>query len=86
MEMLKVSSKSNPNTVAGAIAGTVKEEGRAELQAIGAGAVNQAVKAIIIARGFAAKEDVELTCLPAFANIEIEGEQRTAIKIVVEKR
>lgn len=83
MDVLKVAAKSNPNSVAGALAGVLKEEGRAELQAIGAGAVNQAVKAVAIARGFVAPSGVDLVCIPAFKDIEIEGEERTAIKFIV---
>ena len=86
MEVLKISSKSNPNSVAGAIAGLVKENGRAEMQAIGAGALNQAIKAVAIARGFVAPTGVDLVCVPAFAEVQVEGEDRTGIKIVVESR
>lgn len=86
MEVLKISSKSNPNSVAGAIAGLVKENDRAEMQAIGAGALNQAIKAVAIARGFVAPSGVDLVCVPAFAEVQVEGEDRTGIKIVVESR
>ena len=86
MEILKISSKSNPNSVAGAIAGLVKETNRAEMQAIGAGALNQAVKAVAIARGFVAPSGVDLVCVPAFAEVEVEGEGRTGIRLVVESR
>ena len=72
MEVLKISSKSNPNSVAGAIAGLVKESNKAEMQAIGAGALNQAVKAVAIARGFVAPSGVDLVCIPAFAEVEVE--------------
>ena len=84
MEVLKISSKSNPNSVAGAIAGLVKESTRAEMQAIGAGALNQAVKAIAIARGFVAPTGKNLICIPAFTDILVDGEERTAIKLIVE--
>ncbi len=77
MEVLKISSKSNPNSVAGAIAGLVKESNKAEMQAIGAGALNQAIKAVAIARGFVAPSGVDLVCVPAFAEVEVEGEDRT---------
>ena len=80
MEVLKVSSKSNPNSVAGALAGVLREKGSAEIQAIGAGALNQAVKAIAIARGFVAPSGMDLVCVPAFTDINIEGDQKTAIK------
>ena len=86
MEILKVASKSNPNSVAGAIAGTVRKNGLAELQAVGAGAVNQAVKAIAIARGFVAPGGIDLIFIPGFMDIEIDGEERTAIRFRVEPR
>ena len=86
MEVLKISAKSNPNSVAGAIAGLVKETNKAEMQAIGAGAINQAIKAVAIARGFVAPEGVDLACVPAFAEVEVEGEDRTGIKLIVESR
>lgn len=86
MDVLKVSAKSNPNSVAGALAGVIREKGTAEMQAIGAGAINQAIKAIAIARGFVAPSGVELICIPAFADILIDGEERTAIKLIVEPR
>ena len=86
MEVLKVSAKSKPNSVAGALAGVLRERGVAEIQAIGAGAINQAVKAIAIARGFVAPSGVDLVCIPAFTDIIIEGEERTAIKLIVQPR
>ncbi len=86
METLKVSSKSNPTSVAGAIAGGIRETGRVEMQAVGAGAINQAVKAVAIARGFVAPAGVELICVPAFSDINIQGEERTAMKFIVEPR
>ena len=86
MEILKISSKSNPNSVAGAIAGLVKESQRAEMQAIGAGALNQAVKAVAIARGYIAPSGVDLVCIPAFSEVEVEGEDRTGIKLIIETR
>ena len=86
METIKVSSKSNPNSVAGAIAGLVKENNYAEMQAIGAGALNQAIKAIAIARGFVAPSGKNLVCIPAFTDILIDSEERTAIKLIVEAR
>ena len=82
-EMLKVSSKSNPNSVAGAIAGIIAEKGKVELQAIGAGAINQVVKAIAVARGFVAASGVDLVCIPAFSPVNIEGEERTGMKFIV---
>ncbi|HHY19019.1 MAG TPA: stage V sporulation protein S [Firmicutes bacterium] len=86
MEILKVSTNSVPKSVAGALAAVLREKGTAELQAVGAGAVNQAVKAIAIARGFVAPNGIDLVCIPAFAEIEIDGEERTAIKFIVEPR
>ena len=86
MEVLKVSSHSNPKSVAGALAAVVRESGLAELQAIGAGAVNQAIKAIAITRGFVAPTGINLVCVPAFSEVEIDGEQRTAIKFIVQPR
>ena len=84
--ILKISSKSEPNLVAGAIAWLIKEYDKAELHAIGAGALNQAIKAIAIARGFVAPSGKNLVCIPAFADISIEGEERTAIKLIVEAK
>ena len=86
MEVLRVSTKSNPNSVAGALAGVLREKGTAELQAVGEGALNQAVKAVAIARGFVAPSGIDLVCVPAFADIEIDGEERTAIKLIIESR
>ena len=86
MEILKVSAKSNPNSVAGALAGVLRERGLAEIQAIGAGALNQAVKAVAIARGFVAPSGVDLICIPAFTDIKIDGDERTAINLIVEPR
>lgn len=86
METLKVSSKSAPNSVAGAIAGVIREAGSAEIQAVGAGAANQAVKAIAIARGYLAPTGMDLICIPAFATVQIGGEERTAIRLIVEPR
>jgi stage V sporulation protein S len=86
MDVLKVSSKSNPNSIAGALAGVIRERGTAEIQTIGAGALNQAVKAVAIARGFVAPSGLELICIPAFTDIIIDGEERTAIKLIVEPR
>ncbi len=83
MEVLKVASNSNPNKVAGALAGVIREEGKAELQAIGAGAVNQAVKAIAIARGYLAPSGIDLVCVPAFTDVEIDGERKTGIKFII---
>jgi len=86
MEVLKVSSRSNPNSVAGALAGVVRQMGRVEVQVIGAGALNQAIKAIAIARGYVAPSGIDLVCIPTFADVEIQGEGRTAIRLSVENR
>lgn len=83
MEILKVSSKSKPNAVAGAIANVFKDKGVIEIQAIGAAALNQAIKAVAIARGYVAPLGYDLYCVPAFSDIQIEGEERTAIKLIV---
>ncbi|MBO5530194.1 MAG: stage V sporulation protein S [Bacilli bacterium] len=84
MEIIKVSSKSNPNSVAGALANTLREKESVEMQAIGAGALNQAIKAIAITRGFVAPSGKNLVCIPAFSNILIDNEEKTAIKLIVE--
>lgn len=86
MELLKISAKSSPNSVAGAIAGLIKEQGKAEMQAIGAGAINQAVKAVAIARGFVAPTGVELVCSPAFTDVKIDNEDKTGIRFLVEPK
>ena len=86
MEVLKVSTKSNPNSVAGALAAIIKEKNIVEIQAVGAGAINQAVKAIASARGFVAPSGRDIVCVPAFTDIEIDGEERTAIKLIVQPR
>lgn len=86
MDVLKISTKSNPNSVAGAIAGLIKEKGRAEMQAIGAGAINQAIKAVAIARGFVAPSGIDLICIPAFTEVKIEEDDRTGIRMIVEAR
>ena len=84
--ILKVSSKSNPNSVAGAIAGVLSESGNAEIQVIGAGSLNQAIKAIAIARGFVAPSGVDLVLVPAFTDVTIDNQERTAIKLIVGPR
>lgn len=84
---LKVSSKSNPNSIAGMIAALIKEgKNNITLQAIGAGAVNQAVKAIATSRGFVASQGINLICIPAFQQIDIDGDKRTGIKFILEVR
>jgi stage V sporulation protein S len=86
METLKVSSRSNPNSVAGAMAGVIRQSGAVEVQVVGAGALNQAVKAVAIARGYVAPSGVDLVCVPTFADILIDGERRTAIRLHIEDR
>ena len=86
MEVLKVAAQSNPKSVAGALAAVLREKGSAEVQAVGAGAVNQAIKAVAIARGFVAPNGIDLITIPAFAEIAIDGEERTAIRFIVEPR
>jgi len=85
-DVLKVSARSRPSAVAGAIAGVVRESGRAEVQAIGAGATNQAVKAVAIARDYLLETGIEAVCLPAFIDVMIDNENRTAIRLIVEPR
>jgi stage V sporulation protein S len=86
VEVLKVSSRSNPNSVAGALAGVVRHAGVVEVQVVGAGALNQAIKAVAIARGFVAPSNIDLVCVPTFADIEIDGQGRTAIRLTIEDR
>lgn len=86
MDILKVSSKSNPNKVAGALTNVFRDKGTVEIQAIGAGALNQAIKGVAIARGFVAPSGKNLICIPAFQDIMVDGEERTAIKLIVEAR
>lgn len=83
MEILKVSSRSKPNSVAGALANAFKERSVIEIQAVGAGALNQAIKAIAIARGYIAPSGKDIYCIPAFSDILIEGEDKTAIKLII---
>jgi len=84
MDMIKVSANSRTSAVAGAIAGVVREHNRAEVQAIGAGAVNQAVKALVLATGYLRNDGINVTCVPEFADVTIEDKVRTAIRLVVE--
>ena len=85
MEILKISSKSNPNSVAGALASLLRDQKKAELQAVGAGAVNQAVKSIAIARGYVAPMGIDLICVPAFVSVDIEGADRTGMRFIVKE-
>jgi stage V sporulation protein S len=86
MDVIKVSARSRSTAVAGAIAGVVRERGHAEVQAIGASAVNQAIKAIAIARLYLASDHINAICIPSFTEVDIEGQVRTAVKLVVEPR
>jgi stage V sporulation protein S len=86
VQILKVSAVSNPNLVAGAIAANVKESGAVAIQAIGAAAINQAVKAVAITRGFVTPDGIDLICVPSFDSIIIDGETRTAIRLTIEPR
>ncbi len=86
MEVLRVSAQSNAKSVAGALAAVLRQNTSAEMQAVGAAAVNQAVKAIAITRGYVAPNGINLVCVPAFTEINIDGEERTAIKFIVEPR
>jgi stage V sporulation protein S len=86
MDVIKVKANSRTAAVAGAIAGVVREHKRAEVQAIGAGAVNQAVKALVLAKGYLAEDEIFVVAIPEFVDVDIEGKVRTAIKILVEPR
>jgi stage V sporulation protein S len=86
VNVLRIGAHSDPNKVAGALAGTIREQGRAEMQTIGAGALNQAIKSIAIARGFLAPSGVDLVCYPAFVDVEVDGNERTAIRLFVEPK
>lgn len=83
MEILKVSSKSNPNLVAGALVNILKEDKKAEIHSIGAGALNQAIKSIAIARGYLTPSSQDLVTIPSFLEVKIEGQVKTAIKLEV---
>ncbi len=85
-EVLKVSTRSRPSAVAGAIAGVIRESGLAEVQSIGAGATNQAIKAVAIARSYLSEEGIDIFCVPSFIDVAIDEEERTAIKLVIHRR
>jgi stage V sporulation protein S len=85
-EVLKVSTRSRPSAVAGAIAGVIRDTGVAEVQSIGAGATNQAIKAVAIARSYLSEEGVDIVCTPSFIDVAIDDEERTAIRLLVERR
>lgn len=86
MDIIKVSANSRTAAVAGAIAGVMREHKHAEVQAIGAGAVNQAVKALVLAKGYLAGDGIDVICVPEFVDVEIDGKIRTAVKLVVDPR
>lgn len=86
MDMIKVSANSRSTAVAGAIAGIIRDRGHAEMQAIGASAVNQAIKAIAIAHGYLQLDSIDIVCVPSFTEVEIDGQERTAVRIAIEKR
>ena len=86
MDVLKVSSKSVPSSVAGAMAGVVRQHGAVEVQVVGAGALNQAIKAVAIARGYLAPSGIDVVCVPTFVDVEIDGESRTALRLSIEDR
>nr|WP_044199316.1 stage V sporulation protein S [Oscillochloris trichoides] len=85
-EVLKVSTRSRPSAVAGAIAGVIRESGMAEVQSIGAGATNQAIKAVAIARSYLHEEGIDIVCVPSFIDVAIDEEERTAIRLLIERR
>lgn len=85
-EVLKVSTRSRPSAVAGAIAGVIRDSGLAEVQSIGAGATNQAIKAVAIARSYLSEEGIDIVCTPSFIDVAIDEEERTAIRLLVERR
>ncbi|HEY75738.1 MAG TPA: stage V sporulation protein S [Thermoflexia bacterium] len=86
MELIKVAADSRSTAVAGAIAGVIRERGRVDVQAIGAGAVNQAIKAVVIARGYLELDGIDIVCIPSFTEVEIDGQERTAVRLTIEAR
>ncbi len=86
VDVIKVKANSRTAAVAGAIAGVMREHKHADIQAIGAGAVNQAVKALVLAKGYLAEDGIEIICIPEFVDVEIDGKVRTAIKLVVDPK
>lgn len=86
MNIIKVSAKSRTAAVAGAIAGVMRERHFAEVQSIGAGAINQAIKAVILARGYLVNDEIDIVCVPEFVDVDIDGKIRTAIKLTVTQR
>jgi stage V sporulation protein S len=86
MDIIKVAGTSRSTAVAGAIAGVMREQGHVDVQAIGAGAVNQAVKAVAIARSYLELDGIDIVCIPSFVEVMIDGNERTAVRLGVEKR
>ena len=86
MDLVKVAATSRSTAVAGAIAGVMRERGYVDVQAIGAGAVNQAIKAVAIARGYLELDGIDIVCVPMFVEVIIDGQERTAVRLCVEKR
>ncbi|MBL7063921.1 MAG: stage V sporulation protein S [Anaerolineae bacterium] len=86
MDIIKVAATSRSTAVAGAIAGVMREQGHVDVQAIGAGAVNQAVKAVAIARSYLELDGIDIVCIPSFVEVMIDGNERTAVRLGVEKR
>jgi stage V sporulation protein S len=86
VEQLKVSTRSNPNSVAGAMAGVLRQQGSVEVHVVGAGALNQAIKAVAIARTYVLGGGIDVVCVPSFTDVEIDGERRTAMRLLVEHR
>lgn len=85
-DIIKVSAQSNAHLAAGALANRIRELGEAEMQVIGAGALNQGIKSIIIARGYLGPEGIDITCEPSFIEVTINGESRTAIRLIIRKK
>jgi len=86
MDVIRVAATSRSTAVAGAIAGVMREKGNVDVQAIGAGAVNQAIKAVIIARGYLELDGIDIICIPSFVEVMIDGQERTAVRLTVQKR
>ena len=86
MDIIRVAATSRSTAVAGAIAGVMREKGQVDVQAIGAGAVNQALKACTIARGYLEQDEIDIVCIPSFVEIQIDDQERTAVRIRVERR
>jgi stage V sporulation protein S len=86
MDVIKVKANSRTAAVAGAIAGVIREHKHADIQAIGAGAVNQAIKALVLAKGYLAEDGISIACVPEFVDVEIDGKVRTAIKLTVDPK